>query len=64
MIKIAKKPGIKNCVRINSESDIPEFLREVIRIEGEELVLDCLEGEERAPIGSVIAFERLENGLE
>ncbi len=62
MIAIAKKPGVKNCVRINTESDIPDFLKDVIRVDSEELILDCLEGEEKAPIGSVIAYEKLENG--
>lgn len=62
MITIIKKPGIKDCVRINSAEDIPEFLQEVIEVEGDELVLDCLEGEERAPLGSVIAYEKLETG--
>ena len=57
LISIAKKPGIKDCVRISSEADIPENLREVVRVDGDMLVLDCLEGEERAPLGSVIAFE-------
>lgn len=61
-ISIAKKPGIKNCVRISQQSDIPEFLKDVVKIEGNNLVLDCLEGEEKAPIGSVIAFEKLESG--
>ena len=62
IITIAKKPGIKNCVRINNSNDIPGFLKEVVRVENAELVLDCLEGEERTPLGSVIAFEKLENG--
>lgn len=62
MITITKKPGIKNCVRINSENDIPDFLKSAIRIDDKELILDCLEGQEKAPIGSVIAFEKLENG--
>ena len=62
MITICKKPGIKNCVRISKEEDIPEFLKGVVRIEGENLILDCLEGQEKAPLGSVIAFEKLENG--
>jgi len=62
MITIAKKPGIKNCVRINGENDIPDFLRSAIKTDGEQLILDCLEGQEKAPIGSVIAFEKLENG--
>ncbi len=62
MITIAKKPGVKNCIRINSADDIPDFLKESIKVIGETLVLDCLEGEERCPLGSVIAFEQLENG--
>lgn len=62
MIVIAKKPGIKNCVRINSVDDIPDFLMGVIKVIGDTLVLDCLEGEERCPLGSVIAYEKLESG--
>ena len=62
MITIAKKPGIKDCVRISSTADIPDFLKEVVRVDGNSLVLDCLEGEERCPLGSVIAFEKLKNG--
>ena len=62
IISIMKKPGVKNCVRINFKDDIPELLKDVIRIENNELILDCLEGEERVPVGSVIAFEKLENG--
>lgn len=61
-ISIAKKPGIKNCVRISGQSDIPEFLQDVVKIDEDTIILDCLEGEERAPIGSVIAFEKLESG--
>ena len=38
MITIAKKPGVKNCVRINNENDIPDFLKEVINIDGNNLV--------------------------
>ncbi len=57
-----KKPGVKNCIRINSADDIPDFLKESIKVIGETLVLDCLEGEERCSLGSVIAFEQLENG--
>lgn len=61
-ITITKKPGIKNCVRINSIDDIPDFLKDSITIEGDQLSLDCLEGKEKAPIGSVIAYEKLDNG--
>lgn len=62
LITIIKQAGIINCIRINSGEDIPDFLKEVIKIEGDVLVLDCLEGEERCPLGSVIAFEKLDNG--
>ena len=62
MITICKKPGIKNCTRITTVEDIPGFLSDVVSVEGDTLVLDCLEGEERVPAGSVIAFEQLENG--
>lgn len=62
MITICKKPGVKDCVRINGESSIPNFLKDVVRVDGNTLVLDCLEGEERCPLGSVIAFEKLESG--
>lgn len=62
MIMITKKPGIKDCVRISSNEDIPEFLKEVVKVEGDMLVLDCLDGEERVPLGSVIAYEKLESG--
>ncbi len=62
MITIAKKPGIKNCVRINSINDIPDFLKDVVKVQDDSLVLDCLEGEERCPLGSVIAFEKLDDG--
>ena len=62
MITISKKPGIKNCVRITSNDSIPDFLKDVVKVEGNLLILDCLEGEERCPIGSVIAYEQLENG--
>lgn len=62
IIKIMKKPGIKNCIRINSEEDIPDFLTDAIKVDGDKLILDCIEGVETIPIGSVIAYEKLENG--
>ena len=62
MITICKKPGIKNCVRITTEEDVPGFLKEVVRVDGDTLVLDCLEGEQKVPAGSVIAFEKLDSG--
>ena len=62
IITIVKKPRIKNCVRIHSIDDIPDFLKDSVRIENDEVVLDCLEGEERVSLGSVIAYESLDNG--
>ena len=59
---ITKKPGIKDCVRINSEIDIPDFLKSVVILKENMIILDCLEGEEKVPLGSVIAYEKLENG--
>lgn len=37
MVMITKKPGIKNCVRINGTSDIPDFLKDVVSVQGEGL---------------------------
>lgn len=62
MIMITKKPGIKECVRINGVDDIPEFLKDAIKVVGDTLILDCLEGQEIVPLGSVIAYEKLDNG--
>ena len=62
LINIMKKPGIKNCVRINDEKDIPDYLSEVIKVEDDKLILDCIEGIEKVPLGSVIAFEKLDSG--
>ena len=62
LLTICKKPGKKDCVRITTEEDIPGFLKDVVKVKGDVLILDCLEGEEKVPAGSVIAFEKLENG--
>ena len=62
VIRICKKPGVKACVRINSEEDIPEFLKEVVKVDGDYLLLDSLEGMERVSLGSVIAYEQLKDG--
>ena len=45
MIIICKKPGVKDCVRITGEDSIPTFLKDVVRIEKDILVLDCFECE-------------------
>ena len=58
-IFIRKESGKKkDAVRISKEEDIPEFLRGSVTIENGELVLDCVEGKERAPLGSVIGYEK------
>ena len=57
-IRIHKQAGQKkDAVRVNTVFDIPEFLKGTIKIEGESLILVCVEGEEKAPIGSVIGYE-------
>ena len=62
-ITIAKKPGIKDCVRISSAEDVPEFLKDVVIVSRRnKIILDCLEGIEIVPLGSVIAYEKLESG--
>lgn len=43
-IRITKKPGKKDCVRINNVTDIPDFLKDAIQIYGQTIILDCLEG--------------------
>ena len=61
-IMIEKKPGIKNCIRINTKEDVPDFLKDSIRIKDNQLILDCIEGEQTVPTGSVVAYEKLQNG--
>lgn len=61
IIFIHKQAGQKkDAVRVNTEHDIPEFLKETIKIEVESLVLICVEGTEKAPLGSVIGYEQSE----
>ena len=58
IINIHKQAGQKkDAVRVNTIADIPEFLQGTIMIEGESLILVCVEGTEKAPIGSVIGYE-------
>lgn len=57
-IYIRKAEGKKkDAVRITSEEDIPEFLKGSIHIVDGSLELDCVEGVEHAPLGSVIGYE-------
>lgn len=50
----------KDAVRVNTGSDIPEFLKDTIKVESESLILTCVEGTETAPLGSVIGYEESE----
>lgn len=59
-IYIRKGIAKKDAVRINSEEDIPEFLADSIHIVDGMLELDCVEGVEHAPLGSVIGYEESE----
>lgn len=57
-IFIRKEAGKKkDAIRISKREDIPEELKGAIKIENGMLVLDCVEGEETAPLGSVIGYE-------
>ncbi len=58
IIHIHKVAGQKkDAVRINGTTDIPEFLRNNITVEGDTLTLICVEGTETCPLGSVIGYE-------
>lgn len=57
-IYIHKTIKRKDAVRVNSIQDIPEFLQGTITVEGESLKLVCVEGNETAPLGSVIGYEK------
>ncbi len=57
-ILIHKEAGQrKDAVRVNTITDIPDFLQESISIEGDQVKLVCVEGDETFPIGSVIGYE-------
>ena len=58
IINIHKQAGQKkDAIRVNSIADIPEFLKDTITIAGEQIHLVCVEGNEVAPLGSVIGYE-------
>ena len=48
----------KDAIRVTKESDIPEFLQKTITIVNGVLHLECVEGMETAPLGSVIGYEQ------
>ena len=57
-IRIHKQAGTKkDAIRVNTSSDIPEFLKSTISIEDGQVKLLCVEGFEVAPLGSVIGYE-------
>lgn len=58
IIYMHKPYSEKDAVRINKEQDIPEFLKQNISLDGDKIMIKCVEGEESAPLGSVIAFEK------
>lgn len=59
IINIHKVAGQKkDAIRVAKESDIPEFLRKTITIGDGILHLECVEGNETAPLGSVIGYEQ------
>lgn len=60
-IAIHKMAGVKkDAVRVSCEDDIPDFLFGTVTIDpfAGKIVLACIEGEQRCPLGSVIAFEK------
>ena len=59
IINIHKVAGQKkDAIRVNNVSDIPEFLQKTITIADGMLHLECVEGNETAPLGSVIGYEQ------
>ena len=59
---IRKEAGNKkDAIRITKAEDIPEELAEAIKIVDGEIELDCTEGIEHAPLGSVIGYETSPN---
>lgn len=61
-IFIRKQAGKKkDAIRVSREEDIPDELKGAIKIVDGMLELDCVEGVERAPLGSVIGYEKSNN---
>ena len=46
--------------RVNGPEDIPESLRDAIRVDKDGIHMECQEGAEVAPLGRVIRFEKVE----
>ena len=61
IIFIHKQAGAKkDAVRVSSVTDIPEFLKGAVRINGDKLEIECVEGNETAKLGEVIGYEKSE----
>lgn len=61
MIFVHKRAGAKkDAVRISSIADIPEFLKGAVRVNGDKLEIECVEGNETANLGEVIGYEKSE----
>lgn len=59
ILKICKKSGEKVHVeRVYKDSDIPKFLKEIVKIIDGKLIVTSLEGEETAELGSFVAYEK------
>lgn len=56
---ICKVPGLEplNLIQPLDDSDIPEFLRPIVKIVNGKLVVKSLEGEETAELGNFVAYE-------
>lgn len=48
----------KDAIRVYQEKDILNFLKESINIIDNKLEIDCIEGKEKADLGSVIGYEK------
>lgn len=60
-ILLHKEAGRKDAIRVSRESDILDFLKGNIKISDGKLSLLCVEGNEIAPLGSVIGYEKSES---
>lgn len=62
MILIHKEAGTKkDAVRVTKESDIPDFLKDTIKIVDGRIQMQCVEGTETADFGAVIGYEVSKN---
>ena len=61
IIFVHKQAGAKkDAVRVSNNADIPEFLKGAVRVNGDTLEIECVEGNETANFGEVIGYEKSE----